>query len=260
MSRRITGYVCFDESRKSFRARFSYTDFTGKRKTVTRYGRTKTEARNRMQTEIDRMRLVGREIFSNERQITFRELVERFTADRLIPAIYQEGKIVAGMRNTKAPKSYLKNLNEAFGGMLLNEIKPRNLVQYKLQRLATKTRAGNDRRIASVNRELQQMRTVFNYAVANDFIDARDNPFSKLKGEKLIDKRVERRRERLLSFAEEMALLDQCTGPRAHLRPILIVAMDTGLRRNELLTLEWAKDISFERRRITLCYRPWKSE
>lgn len=252
MGRRITGHVSYDESRKSYRARFSYTDTNGKRKTVTRYGRTKTIARDLMQAEIDKLRLTGKQVYSAGREVSFRVLAEAYMADRLIPAILQEGKVIAGMRNTKSPRSFIAALSEYFGDMLITEIKPRHLSQYKLKRLAGKTVRGTERKISSVHRELEQMRAIYNYGVANDFLAEKDNPFPKSKSERLIEKKAERRRERLLSFGEELALLDQCEGDRAHLRAILIIALDTGLRRNELFTLEWDADISFQKKRITL--------
>src|SRR4030095_17132496 len=44
-----------------------------------------------------------------------------------------------------------------------------------------------------------------------------------------------------------------CTGDRSHLRAVLIIAADTGLRRNELFTLSWKEnDIDFENRQIRL--------
>src|SRR5215510_580802 len=55
-------------------------------------------------------------------------------------------------------------------------------------------------------------------------------------------------RERFPTFGEELALINFCNkkGPRGntHLRAVLIVAADTGLRENELFTLEKG-DIDF---------------
>lgn len=99
---------------------------------------------------------------------------------------------------------------------------------------------GKQRSIAAVNRELEFFRTVLNYAFANGKL-AR-NPFRTGNGQPLIEKAAENKRERFPTFGEEMALLQVCVGEgergRAHLRPIIIVAADTGLRRNELFTLE----------------------
>jgi integrase len=55
-------------------------------------------------------------------------------------------------------------------------------------------------------------------------------------------------RERFPTFGEELALINYCNkpGPRgnAHLRAVLIIAVDTGLRENEMFTLE-KSDIDF---------------
>ncbi len=44
---------------------------------------------------------------------------------------------------------------------------------------------------------------------------------------------------------EEEKLLAVCTGAKAHLRPIVIMALDTGMRRGEIFKLKWS-DIDFE--------------
>ena len=112
---------------------------------------------------------------------------------------------------------------------------------------------GKQRFIAAVNRELKFFRTVLNYAVANGQLA--QNPFRASKHQPLIEKAVETKRERFPTFGEELALLQVCLGEsprgRAHLRPILIIAADTGLRRNKLLTLE-ANDLDFVRRVINV--------
>ncbi|MBS1790591.1 MAG: site-specific integrase [Acidobacteria bacterium] len=45
-----------------------------------------------------------------------------------------------------------------------------------------------------------------------------------------------------MSRDEEERLLLACVGPRAHLRPILICALDTAMRRGEIFQLRW-KDV-----------------
>ncbi|HWP43163.1 MAG TPA: site-specific integrase, partial [Blastocatellia bacterium] len=52
-------------------------------------------------------------------------------------------------------------------------------------------------------------------------------------------------RERILTKAEEEKLLAACTGWNKHLRPIIICALDTGMRRGEIFKLTWA-DVDFE--------------
>jgi integrase len=64
-----------------------------------------------------------------------------------------------------------------------------------------------------------------------------DNPFDRGG---LISKADEARRKRVLSFDEEQRLLDACTDKRSHIKTLLVCAIDTGLRRGELLSLRWA--------------------
>ena len=63
-------------------------------------------------------------------------------------------------------------------------------------------------------------------------------------------------RERILTREEETRLLVACTTPesqgkRSHLRPLLIMALDTGMRRGEIVKLKWS-DVDFERRSISV--------
>src|SRR5262245_22351966 len=112
---------------------------------------------------------------------------------------------------------------------------------------------GGQRGIESLNRAVELLRTVLNYAVEEKMLREEQNPFSRKKARSLIDRRAETKREEFPTFGEEMALLDVCTGDRAHLRAVLIIAADTGLRRNELFTLSWKEnDIDFANRQIRL--------
>jgi integrase len=70
-------------------------------------------------------------------------------------------------------------------------------------------------------------------------------------GKSLISVGDEKPRERILTLEEEARLLAACEDPRAHLRAILICALDTGMRRGELFSLTWA-DVDFENRLITI--------
>jgi integrase len=100
---------------------------------------------------------------------------------------------------------------------------------------------------ADVNRDLQLLRNVLNFALRQGWMTK--NPFS--LGEPLISQAVEVRRERVLSRAEEEKLLLACTGPRAHLKPILICALDTAMRRGEIFQLRW-KDVDLAGGEITV--------
>jgi integrase len=91
---------------------------------------------------------------------------------------------------------------------------------------------------------------MMNFALANGWIE--HSPFSASKsGKKLINRSIENRRQRFPTFGEEMSMLRMCTGLGSHLKPILIIAADSGLRRRELLTLQ-VSDLDFEHRMIRL--------
>jgi hypothetical protein len=67
---------------------------------------------------------------------------------------------------------------------------------------------------------------VFIFAQRQDWIDR--NPFH--TGEPLINRAAENRRNRVLTYEEEDALLAQCVGNRVHLRPLMIAAIESGMR------------------------------
>jgi integrase len=75
-----------------------------------------------------------------------------------------------------------------------------------------------------------------NIAASNGWIAK--NPFH--RGEPLIRPADEKLRQRILTKQEEERLLSLCLGRRAHLRPIIICALDTGMRASELFTLGWS--------------------
>jgi len=57
---------------------------------------------------------------------------------------------------------------------------------------------------------------------------------------------VDNQRKRYLSADEESKLMAQLTGRRKHLKPIVELALGTGMRRGELLTLTW-RNVDFSR-------------
>jgi len=113
--------------------------------------------------------------------------------------------------------------------------------------LNTKTKHDKQRSIATVNRELGLLRRVLNVALASGWIHK--SPFT--MGKSLISVGDEKPRERILTREEEERMLAACVGPRAHLRAIIICALDTGMRRGELFKLKWA-DVDFDNKLITI--------
>jgi integrase len=83
------------------------------------------------------------------------------------------------------------------------------------------------------------------------------NPFQKT--ERMVSNASERARDRTLSYAEERKLLAECTGERDHIKPILICALDTAMRPEEIYKLEW-KDIDFKQNVIFIRAENTKTE
>lgn len=188
-------------------------------------------------------------------KMTFGELAERFQVAKLVEATYSNGVKISGRRSLASPKADLRVLLEFFERKTLRSIKPNDLEQYKNQRLSGITKRGTPRKLATVNRELALLRTMLNFALQNDWII--QNPFGKAKG--IISLSAETERDRVLSFEEERRLLEACTGRRIHLKPLLICALDTAMRRGEIFKMKW-KDVDFSKNKIHIPQTNTKTE
>jgi site-specific recombinase XerD len=71
----------------------------------------------------------------------------------------------------------LKILTENFGNLLIKEITKTDIQTFKIIRLNTPTVRGSQRSITAVNRELQLLRKMLNFAIENRWI--KENPFFK---------------------------------------------------------------------------------
>jgi integrase len=92
------------------------------------------------------------------------------------------------------------------------------------------------------------LRQIFVFAENEDFII--HNPFAKAK--KIISTAAEVQRDRILGFEEESLLLKACDNEnRKHLIPLIITAVDTAMRKGELLKLIW-NDVDFDEEAITV--------
>src|SRR5262249_39188752 len=111
--------------------------------------------------------------------------------------------------------------------------------RFKQARLAAPTKYDTKRAYATVNLELALLSRVFSLAV--DFKEAESNPCRKVA--KL---RLDNQRYRYLLPEEEPRLRAVLTGQRAHLKDLIPVAIGTGLRKNEQLSLQ-AKQVDFVR-------------
>jgi integrase len=143
----------------------------------------------------------------------------------------------------------LKPLIERFGDRQLSDIKTADIEDFVAD--LKKPRVVNSldgRRLspASINRTLGLLRHMLNWAVGREYLDR--TPFRR-GTEVLIRLELEdNKRRRRVSEEEETALLAIAS---PHLRSMIIAALDTGMRRGEMLALTFG-DIDWKRRVIVL--------
>jgi integrase len=246
-------------------ARVQFTDEMGKRRDLWRKAENRTHAR-----ELIRQLLKEVEISTatslDAAQMIFDELADRFIQECLQPAVYVQGRKVEGVRSVIPAKVAVNALKAHFGNKKIRSITHSDIKAFKALRLKTPTMHDHARHkralktdtkaqlqvtrtIAAVNRELDKMKRIFNWAIRKDWL--LKSPFQ--SGEPIVSHADEVHRERVLSREEEARLLAAIdTEPlREHLRGILLIALDCALRRGEILTLTW-EDVDLERRTITV--------
>jgi len=135
-------------------------------------------------------------------------------------------------RSWRRDERSIRILSRWFLGKRLFEITPLDLEKFKTARSKQVSPA-------SVNRELACLKHMFTKAI--EWNMAVDNPVKKVKMFRENAGRV-----RYLSKAEAQRLLDECA---EHLRPIVIVALYTGMRLGEILNLKW-EDVDFDLKTI----------
>jgi len=162
---------------------------------------------------------------SEDRRMTFDELVAeylKFSKTNKRPQVYRRDQIIT------------RNLSKAFHGFGIADISAHDLEQYKAKRV-------NEISASTVNRELTCVKHMFNKAVEWRFL--RHNPLQTVKRFKEPPGRL-----RYLTESEIERLLNECA---VHLKPVVVVALYTGLRKSEILNLTWA-DVDMQNRVITV--------
>jgi len=234
-----TGFII--EKGEKIYARICYTDATGIRRELKRRASDRTEAKKLLKELQIQLDADDRDRQLVAERMTFEQLAKRYGEFKHIPAEYVGDRKVAGLRSLEAPKHWLKRLVAHFGKRRIRSITHSEIESYKLKIL----REG--KAIATANRELEVLRACMNFAKREGWLIR--TPFE--LGAPLISKADEAKRSRVLSREEENRLLAACTERRAHLRPLVIAAIDTGMRRGELLTLKWS-DVGLPSRTIRL--------
>jgi integrase len=143
----------------------------------------------------------------------------------------------ANKRSYREDEQRSVTLKAFFGEKHLRDIKPMMIEKFKRERLATPTKHDKEdrprpRTPASVNRDLACLSKVLSMAFDNELIDS--NPMRRVR---LLKESPSR--ERFITAEEEKKLFTQLTGRRDHIRSVVTIALNTGMRRGEILGLQW---------------------
>lgn len=169
------------------------------------------------------------------RRLTIKNLIERYIESELLKR-----------RNHKTMLGHLNWFKEEIGHVSLTHFREEVVAKCRDKLANTPDKNGRSRSPATVNRYLCTLSSVVNLAV-REWRLLTASPFknvSKLK--------EPRGRTRFLSKNDRTRLLQECKeSPCLHLYPITLLAFFTGMRRGEILGLQW-KDIDLEQKRLTL--------
>ena len=135
---------------------------------------------------------------------------------------------------------YNNHLKPYFGDIFLSDIKIERIEKYQAERQKKTTRRktpdGQPMKTsgATINREIALLRTMLNKAVEWEYLDASPVNWRRVK------KFNENGRERYLTADERERLFGALDDSGPILRNFIILALNTGLRRGEIMGLRWA--------------------
>lgn len=127
------------------------------------------------------------------------------------------------LRSRKRDAYSVKHILDHFRGKVLSQIKPADIEDY----IAKRREFGISN--ATINRELACLKRMYNLAIK--WGDAKRNPTNDIR---FLEEPPGR--TRFLSQEEAAKLVASCS---THLRPIVITALNTGMRLSEILGLTW---------------------
>ncbi|MBF9233324.1 site-specific integrase [Microvirga alba] len=183
-----------------------------------------------IETQIDRA----------ERAPSNRDLDKTTVADLLTR---YESEVTPTKRGERAERSRLKVLQRhPISELCVGELSGAAAAKYRDDRLKLV-------KPASVRRELVILRHMFEVAKAEWNMPLRSNPVHAIKLPK-----DSKPRDRRLAPDEEGKLIE-AIGERSawYLRPFILLAVETGMRRGELLSVRW-RDVDVERRTVKLAH------
>ena len=223
--------------------------FRGKRVSLAKWANREIESKAEADIALDELRAAIRDGTFDERGLNPPADKSPMTFRKFADVYKQRHVLAKGLALSSTVDYRLKPLIERFGDRQLAEIKTADIDDFVADLKQPRVVNGLDgRRLssASINRALGLLRHMLNWAVGREYLDR--TPFRR-GTEVLIRMELEdNKRRRRLSEREESALLAVAS---PHLRSMIIAALDTGMRRGEMLALRFG-DIDWKRRVITL--------
>jgi integrase len=150
-----------------------------------------------------------------EQERTFEEMVERYVAERVVGA---------SRHGERRARGVLAHLLPVFGKKTLVQVTPKEIAAYKWKR----QQAGAAP--ATIVKELALMKTAFNIAI-REWEWCRDNPVCRVSMGKVNNARVR--------YCDDETLAKIYQACPTWLQPIVMLARYTGLRRENVVCLQW---------------------
>jgi len=204
-----------------------YRDKNGRRvQKISRHATCWEEAHESLKMAVLKEFYSANGINKEKRKIGFHDFSKVFIKDY----------VMVTKKSWKSDVSRMKPLVKHFVNTDLGEISPLMIERFRSSRL----KAGNTK--STVNRYIALLKTMLNTAIEEGYI--KENPSLKIK----LYPEQDIIKERILTEDEEAKLK---AASATHLRSIITVALNSGMRPSEIFNLEW-KQVDLRRRMITV--------
>lgn len=194
-----------------------YNGADGKRvQKVVGNAQTKEEAVIALQTDVFKAFSKEFNVKGQQKRPTFVDFADQYLDDY--------AKVNKATRSWKSDEYYLRAMKAYFGESCLDEITSQDVERYKAFRLSQGVRK------STVNRCLSILRKMLNLGAEWGRLEKGRIPKIRLYPEK------DNLQERILAPDEEERLIKECS---SELRPIVLMALNTGMRLGEILSQQW---------------------